>query len=136
MNIRACTDGDLPLLAALNKQLIEDERHDNPMNVEQLAARMKAWIDSEYRAYLFETGGQVVGYALIRHTKQPLYLRHFFIGRDSRRKGYGKLAFAKLLETVGAEQIDIEVLHWNEAGYSFWKSLGFRERSVSMRWGE
>ncbi|WP_268965865.1 hypothetical protein [Paenibacillus cymbidii] len=31
MNIRSCTDGDLPLLAALNKQLIEDERHDNPI---------------------------------------------------------------------------------------------------------
>ncbi len=59
-------------------------------------------------------------------------LRHFFIGRDSRSKGYGKLAFAKLLETVGAEQIDIEVLHWNEAGYSFWKSTAIQAGFSSL----
>lgn len=35
-----CTDDDLDWLARMNKQLIEDEQHDNPMNVDQLKARM------------------------------------------------------------------------------------------------
>ena len=136
LTIRLCSDEDLDLLAALNKQLIEDERHDNRMNAEQLKERMRTFIHTDYNAYTFEENGEVVGYALVNHTKKPLYLRQFFICRDSRRKGYGKRAFAKLLDKLGAKNIDIEVMHWNRRGYAFWKSLAFNERSIYMRLGE
>ncbi|MFF2481471.1 GNAT family N-acetyltransferase [Paenibacillus sp. NPDC058071] len=133
LSIRICSDEDLYLLAGLNEQLIEDEQHDNQMNVEQLKARMHHFLHTEYKAYLFENGDQVIGYALVKHTDRPLYLRHFFIGRESRRKGFGKSAFRKLLQALDTDQIDIEVLYWNKAAYSFWSSLGFKERSVAMR---
>jgi len=78
LTIRICSDIDLDLLAALNKQLIE-EQHDNEMNFEQLKERMRNFIHTDYKAYKFEEHGETVGYALVNHTKQPLYLRHFFI---------------------------------------------------------
>lgn len=131
--LRVCRDEDLDLLAILNKQLIEDEKHDNKMNVDQLKVRMKGFIHSDYQAYLFEEGSKTIGYALVDHTRKPLYLRQFFICRDVRRQGYGKTTFYKLLELIKTETIDIEVMSWNESGIEFWSSLGFKERSIYMR---
>ncbi|WP_240422006.1 GNAT family N-acetyltransferase [Paenibacillus periandrae] len=133
LTIQICSDDDLDFLAVLNKQLIEDEQHDNKMNTEQLKERMRSFINSDYKAYKFEEHGENIGYALVNHIKQPLYLRQFFICRNCRRKGYGKAAFEKLLEFLNTKNIDIEVMHLNNAGYEFWKSLGFTERSVYMR---
>ncbi|MFF2091329.1 GNAT family N-acetyltransferase [Paenibacillus sp. NPDC058174] len=132
-SIHICSHDDLDLLAALNKQLIEDEGHDNAMNFEQLKERMQAFIRTDYEAYKFEHDGEIIGYALVNHLRQPLYLRHFFICRSSRGKGYGKLAFKQLLQLLNTTNIDIEVLHGNKVGYEFWKSLGFKERSIYMR---
>jgi len=56
---------DLPLLARLNRQLIQDERADNPMTLFQLEERMRRWLASQYRAVLFEEGSQTVGYAVV-----------------------------------------------------------------------
>lgn len=131
--IRTCSREDIELLAALNKQLIEDEQHDNPMNVEQLKDRMNGFLAAEYKAYFFVEDHEVKGYALVNHEKKPLYLRQFFICRPYRRMGYGKQAFRKLIECLDTDQMDIEVMHWNERGYEFWKSLGFKERSIYMR---
>ena len=133
ISIQTCSQEDLDVLAVLNKHLIEDEKHDNKMNVEQLKERMRAFINTDYKAYKFEEHGEIIGYALVNHIRQPLYLRQFFICRSSRRKGYGKLAFEKLIELLNTKNIDIEVMHWNTSGYQFWKSLGFIERSIYMR---
>ncbi|MCL6591342.1 MAG: GNAT family N-acetyltransferase [Firmicutes bacterium] len=133
IRIRVGSDEDLDLLAVLNKQLIEDEKHDNKMNVEQLRERMKGFINSNYKAYLFEKDSKTIGYALVDHTRKPLYLRQFFICRDVRRQGYGKTTFNKLWELLKTEIIDIEVMSWNERGIGFWRSLGFKDRSIYMR---
>ncbi|WP_337100014.1 GNAT family N-acetyltransferase [Paenibacillus sp. YIM B09110] len=133
LSIRIGLDDDLDLLAALNKQLIEDEKHDNKMDQNQLKDRMGAWIDASYTAYLFEQNGEVKGYALVDHARGPLYLRHFFICRHCRRGGYGKAAFRQLTELLSTSIIDIEVMEWNETSRRFWASLGFKERSVYMR---
>ncbi len=130
-----CSDADLDVLATLNKQLIDDEKSDNKMNVSQLKERMFGFIHSEYDAYLFMDGNEIIGYALVKNTQSPLYLRQFFICREHRQKGYGKVAFNKLMQMLKAETIDIEVLCWNSVGKAFWDSLGFNERSVYMRFG-
>ncbi|AKG34616.1 GNAT family N-acetyltransferase [Paenibacillus durus] len=131
--IKTCGETDLELLVELNRQLIEDEQHDNTMDTEQLKERMKNFLGGEYRAYLFSAAGEVKGYALVDHGRSPLYVRHFFICRNSRRQGYGLVAFRKLRECLETDKLDIEVMFWNERAYAFWKSLGFRERSVYMR---
>ena len=76
-----------------------------------------------------------MGYALVKNTCTPLYLRQFLIDRAYRKKHYGTEAFHALLKHLGLESIDIEVLPWNERGMRFWESLGFREISRYMRLG-
>jgi predicted acetyltransferase len=133
VHLITCTKADLGTLALLNKQLIEDEKHENQMSLEQLKERMWLFVNTDYRAYIFRNDDTITGYALVDITKEPLCLRQFFICREFRRQGYGTIAFNRLMETLCTSAIDIEVLFWNERGKSFWKSLGFCERSVYMR---
>lgn len=134
MEIKKCTEADLALLAKFNKYLIEDEKSDNKMNEEQLFWRMKEFMNTEYDAYFFVEKEEIVGYALVKNSSSPLYLRQFYINREYRRKHYGEQAFHKLLQYLEVTTIDIEVLSWNETGIRFWEKLNFRERSRYMRY--
>lgn len=133
MEIKKCTLEDVPQLAALNKQLIEDEKSNNPMSIEELEERMSGFLNSEYEAFFFLIEETVVGYALVKHSCTPLYLRQFLIAREYRQRHYGTEAFRLLLEYLGVDQMDIEVLPWNERGMRFWESCGFKEISRYMR---
>ena len=132
-NIRLCNNDDLDMLAVMNRQLIEDEQHDNTMDIGQLKERMRGFISGDYNACMFTDNNGIIGYALVDMKRTPLYLRQFFITRDKRRKGYGTLAFNRLMQLLGTGTMDIEVMVWNDTGKAFWKSLGFKERSVYMR---
>ena len=134
MEIKKCTLEDVPQLAFFNKQLIEDEKSNNPMSIEELEERMTGFLNTEYDAYFFLVDETVVGYALVKKTCTPLYLRQFLIAREYRRKHYGREAFRALSEYLGVERMDIEVLPWNERGMRFWESLGFKEISRCMRY--
>jgi len=133
LRINKATIEDLEMLAVMNKQLIEDERHDNPMGIEALKERMREFILGEYEAYIFKDEEVIRGYALVNQVRKPVYLRQLYICRDSRRSGIGKACFQLLLTELRVRQLDVEVMYWNEAGYKFWKSLGFEERSVYLR---
>lgn len=135
MKIVKCTEADVALLTKFNKCLIEDEKSDNKMSVDELYQRMQTFITTEYNAYFFKEGEDVIGYALVKNNCEPLYLRQFYIDRMYRGKHYGQQAFEALLKHLGVSTIDIEVLSWNEAGIRFWEKLGFRERSRYMRFG-
>lgn len=133
MRIIKCSKDDIPQLAVFNKQLIEDEKSDNPMSVKELESRMDGFLKTEYDAYFFEVDNAIVGYALVKKSCSPLYLRQFFIGREYRKNHCGTEAFHALLEYLNVDSIDIEVLSGNEAGNRFWESLGFKEVSRYMR---
>ena len=133
MEIRKCTLDDVSKLAVLNKQLIEDEQSNNPMTVKELEERMRGFLSSEYDAYFFLVAEAVVGYALVKHTCTPLYLRQFLIERGYLQMHYGTEAFHELLEYLGVDRMDIEVLPWNERGMRFWENCGFKEISRYMR---
>lgn len=134
MQIKECTATDSYMLAEMNKRLIEDEKSNNPMNIEELKGRMQEFLEGEYAAYFFLEEDVVIGYALVRYTSNPLYLRQFFIEREYRRKKNGKQAFQKLMEYLNVETMDIDVLPWNNRGLSFWQSCGFKETCISMRY--
>ena len=134
MHLAECTLEDAPRLARMNKRLIDDERSENPMGVPELEARMRSFLDGEYTAYLFIESEETVGYALVRRTVSPPYLRQFYIEREHRRRHYGQRAFRLLLEALGTDTMDLDVLPWNGAGRAFWKSCGLRETCVSMRY--
>lgn len=134
MKIEKCTINDITQLALLNKQLIEDENSDNPMTVKELEERMAGFLSSEYNAYFFVVEENVIGYALVKHTCTPLYLRQFLIDRNYRKKRYGTEAVNALMAYLSIESMDIEVLPWNERGIRFWESCGFQEISRYMRY--
>jgi RimJ/RimL family protein N-acetyltransferase len=129
-----CTDKDTESLAKMNKQLIEDEKANNLMDISQLENRMKDFLNNGYKAFFFKDDEKIIGYALCDMTKEPIYLRQFFIKREERRKYYGKDAFNKLLEILEAKEIEIDVLKWNEVGIKFWEKIGFKEQSKRMRY--
>jgi len=133
LHLVTCSNNDLGILAVMNKQLIEDEQYDNPMSIDELKNRMEGFITSDYKAYLFKEQEIIRGYALVNHSRSPLYLRQFFICRDSRRQRFGRVAFELLMRHLQTSEIDLEVMSWNKTGHEFWKSIGFVERSIFMR---
>lgn len=133
MKIIKCGKDVVPQLAIFNKQLIEDEKSDNPMTIHELENRMDDFLKTEYDAFFFEANNAIVGYALVKTSCSPLYLRQFFIGREYRKNHCGTEAFHALLEYLNVDSIDIEVLSGNEQGNRFWESLGFKEVSRYMR---
>ena len=133
MEIIKCSVKDAPQLAAMNKELIDDEKSNNAMDLADLEERMQDFLRGEYDAYFFEKNSQIVGYALVNPTTNPLYLRQFFIKREFRRQHLGQEAFYALKKYLHVIAIDIDVLPWNAAGRAFWKSLGFSEMYVAMR---
>ncbi|MDR1693552.1 MAG: GNAT family N-acetyltransferase [Oscillospiraceae bacterium] len=136
MIVKPCTTADCAELARLNKQLLEDEGNEKPVTIEGLYLRMEDFLAGEYQAVFFEQEKEVVGYALVRMTSSPLYLRQFFICRAHRRQGYGREAFGRLLEYLDTDEVDIEVLMANAVGLAFWQSLGFYQNGgvISMRY--
>jgi len=132
--INECKKKDTKLLAKMNKQLIEDEKANNLMDITQLENRMKDFLKNGYKAFFFIIEEKIIGYALCDITKEPIYLRQFFIEREERRKHYGKNAFNKLLEKLETKEIEIDVLKWNEDGTKFWENIGFKEQWKRMKY--
>lgn len=47
LSLRSATEADVEMLAKMNKQLIEDEGHRNPMTISELAARIREWLQRD-----------------------------------------------------------------------------------------
>lgn len=134
LTYRFATFADLDILAELNRQLIQDEGHRNPMNLAQLRDRMQGWLETSYRAVLFERDGQVAAYALYRFDPDAVYLRHFFVVRERRRTGVGRAAIQLLLAEVFPTDatVRLDVLIGNERAQAFWQAIGFLPYAVTM----
>jgi GNAT superfamily N-acetyltransferase len=123
---------DLSRLVSWNLQLQEDEGASR-MSTEDAEARMRRWLQGDYRATVFEHDG-ALGYAVFRPTDPDVmgadgvYLRQFFIARERRRQGLGSAALRLLTEqVVPGCRLVFEVLTSNPGGRSFWQSLGLEE---------
>ena len=134
IRLRQGTAADAPVLAQMNRQLIDDERAENDMTLAQLEERMCHFMATSYRAYLIFDDGQVVGYILCAPQRTPLYIRHFFITRENRRKGYGTRAMALLREMLHVHDVDLDVLVWNKRGIDFYQHIGFEPLALHMRY--
>lgn len=130
---REASAADLGLLAEWNHRLIRDEGHRNPMNVEQLADRMKTWLQSDYRAVIF-WDDQPVGYALFKSEATGVYLRQFFVRPERRRRGFGRAAIALLRAEIWPPgvRLTVDVLCQNQAGVAFWRSVGYRDYCLTL----
>ena len=86
IGIKECTENDNKLLAKMNKQLIEDEKANNLMDITQLENRMYDFLNNGYKAFFFIIEEEIVGYALCDMTKEPKYLRQFFIKKGKKEE--------------------------------------------------
>jgi ribosomal protein S18 acetylase RimI-like enzyme len=131
---RPATVADLPRLAAWNRELIEDERSDNPMSLAQLEERMRRWLAADYRAVVFESDDRPVGYALFRSDEDGVHLRQLLVLRAHRRRGFGREAVRLLREEVlpRGVRVWLQVLEQNERGLAFWGALGFRPHARTL----
>ena len=122
MTFRLATTDDCLRLAELNYQLIRDEGHRNRMTVAELEQRMRGWLASEYRAVIYEDGGEVVAYALFREQPEEIYLRQLFVVRHRRSQGIGRCAVEILRSQIWpkTKRLTVEVLVANKRGVAFW----------------
>jgi predicted acetyltransferase len=120
---------DAQVLGELNHHLIQDEGHRNPMTVQELINRMRLWLETDYRASIFEVGSSIVAYSLYREGKDHLYLRQFFVQRHKRGAGIGQQCVKILFSQVWPKdkRITVEVLCQNEIGIAFWRAVGFTD---------
>ena len=134
MNYRLATTDDYPLLAELNHQLIRDQGHRNPMDVVQLEERMRGWLGSgEYRAYIFEDGGEVVAYALVRESDDEVHLRQLFVVRHRRREGIGRRAVRALFALWPRDKRwTVSVLVKNAPAVAFWRAMGYVDYDLTL----
>ena len=134
MTHRSANAADCPLLAGLNHQLIRDEGHRNRMTVPELEQRMRGWLSGEYRAVIFEDGGEVVGYALFREQAEEIYLRQLFIVRHRRRLGLGRRALEILRSQVWPKdkRLTVDVLVSNQNAVAFWRAVGYQDYCLTL----
>jgi len=124
---RVATPEDASALALLNHQLMRDEGYRNPMSVAELVARMRRWLEGEYRAVLATSDDRVLGEALYRSEPEHVYQRRLFVAGDARRGGVGRQLVAWLRKHAWPEGVHVrtDVLVGDELGLSFWRSVGF-----------
>ena len=130
---RETSEADVDLLAEWNHQLIRDSGHRNPMSIEQLAERMRKWLQGEYRAVIFSCD-QPVAYALFKRDDEMIFLRQMFVRRDRRRSGIGRAAFEILRKEIWPTtvRLTVDVLCRNVAATGFWRSVGYQDYCLTL----
>lgn len=134
MKFREAGQGDVDILAEMNKAMIRDSGHKNPMTVPELRARMTGWLQGEYKAFIFSVDGDDVGYGVFRHDPEWIYLRQFYIRPEKRRQGYGLKAveWLKRVPWKSCGKIRLDVLVGNEQAIAFWRAAGFEDYCITM----
>ena len=125
---------DASVLAQMNLRLIQDEGHRNPMTLNQLTQRMRKWLHGKYSTYLFLKDEQVFGYCRFVKKDEFVYIAHFFIERGFRRAGLGKQTIELLRKRFwkNERRLRLDVLITNRRGIKFWRSVGFKDYSLTM----
>jgi predicted acetyltransferase len=133
INFQKADNEDVYLLGQMNKELIEDERHSNPMTIGELTERMRDFLNSVYTAYFIMVDDTISGYCLFRDDKGYIYIRQLFVKRNKRRIGLGRACVKWLKSNYwNGRKVRIEVLCHNESGIKFWRSIGFNDYCIVM----
>ena len=119
--------GDVERLAELNRCLIEDERHPNPLDIAELIKRMNKWLAADYICHTVKENGHIIAYCLYRDDGGHYYMRQLYVDRAHRRKGIATQLLDWLYENVWTDKkVRLDVLAHNEDAVAFYKRYGFR----------
>ena len=127
------TLADVEQLAVLNKYLIEDEQHPNPMNVEQLAERMIGWLQAEYTGHLALIDDRIAAYCLYRDDGEYYYLRHLYFDRGFRRQRIATQLLDWMYANIWTgKKVRLGVLAHNEGAIAFYAEYGFKTQALQL----
>ena len=133
MTINRADASDVEELAELNRQLIEDEQHPNPMTRAELAERMLRWMEEGYRCYVARADGAIAGYCLFRDDRKHYYLRQLFVARGQRRRGIATALMDWMYANVWTgKPVRLDVFAHNEEAVAFYRGYGFRVAVLRM----
>ncbi|MBW8753641.1 MAG: GNAT family N-acetyltransferase [Sphingomonadales bacterium] len=138
-SIRPAAPADLPLIAALIRELAEYERlsHEVRFDPAELARHLFG-AHPMAEVVIAEVDGAPQGFALFFHNfstfegKPALYLEDLFVRPEARGGGLGKallIHLAGLAVERGCARFEWCVLDWNAPAISFYEKLGARPMS-------
>ena len=141
MQWRPAQPDEIGTLVTMNRQLQEDE-HSEVMPTDVLEARLRRWLAAGHHIMMLEDNSRVMGYAVFNNTDADLqgppgvYLRHFFIAREARRRGVGRQAFELLKrdEWPAGCRILLDAMCSNPDAQRFWRALGFEAYSINYEY--
>ena len=132
--IREATEGDVPLILSLIRELAECEKLSHEVVATEEALRESLFGERRYAEVLIaEHDGAPAGFALFFHNystflgKPGIYLEDLYVRPEFRGSGIGKKLLAHLAGLAkrrGCGRLEWWVLDWNEPSIGFYKKLG------------
>jgi GNAT superfamily N-acetyltransferase len=137
--IREATEGDVPLILSLIRELAEREKLSHEVVATEEALRESLFGERRYAEVLIaEHDGAPAGFALFFHNystfldstflgKPGIYLEDLYVRPEFRGSGIGKKLLAHLAGLAkrrGCGRLEWWVLDWNEPSIGFYKKLG------------
>jgi GNAT superfamily N-acetyltransferase len=134
--IRPAVPADLPLIAALIRDLAEFEKLAHEVRFDEAVLGEKLFGPRPYAEVLIgEIDAVPQGFALFFHNfstfegRPGIYLEDLFVRPAARGSGLGKALLAKLAALTlerDCARLEWSVLDWNEPAIGFYKKLGAR----------
>ena len=134
IGIRQARPDDLPLIAALIRELAEYEHLAHEVRFDEQVLARNLFGDRPYAEVVIgEVAGQAQGFALFFHNfstfegKPGIYLEDLFVRPAARGSGLGKALLrhlAKLAVDRDCARLEWWVLDWNEPAIGFYRALG------------
>jgi GNAT superfamily N-acetyltransferase len=134
IRIRTATDGDVPVLLSLIRELAEYERLLHQVVATEEGLRESLFGPRPCAEAVLACRGEVpLGFALFFHTystflgRPGLYLEDLYVRPEARRLGIGRRLLTHLAGVAkerGCGRLEWSVLDWNEPAIRFYRSLG------------
>lgn len=93
------------------------------------------WTEKGRYPYLFFSGKEIAGFALVRRIEKQYSMGEFFILRKFRRRGLGLRSATEILKKHGGDWIT-HFLKTNEIAERFWEKVALNLSSGSIERGE
>lgn len=118
-NIRPMRDADVPAVL-----LLEKDSYEFPWS----AGNFIDSIHAGYSAWVYEVGGEIIGYVVMMVVLDEAHLLNITIAPPWRRQGLGQILLEHAMETARQQQVRalfLEVRPTNEPAIAMYEKLGF-----------
>ena len=134
VEIRAATEGDVPLVLSFIRELAEYEKLSHEVIATEDVLRESLFGErTGAEVVILYHGGSPAGFALFFHNfstfigRPGLYLEDLYVKPEMRGRGLGRallVHLAKLARERGCGRMEWSVLDWNEPAIKLYKGIG------------